>query len=255
MFKFFEALQSLFSGTEEPEAPSSDLDRPTTPDSQASNSDTNNPLITKVHVWHTTSDNVGHVGIEVGNKYASLHPGTFPVLGPLAIFPQPATLARSVSEDMKSEAASRNIIRIDDTSPIVVVDKPAVSQQPPDQVLEIKGLDTEKMLNYIQKTEEGIQDGTESYQLYPQIDVPNLLRTAAEYVNQDPIDTQAAHDKYHREDTNKPNNCSTFVARVINEGGGKIPISGLPWGITPNSLAHAVEKMAEKEHQSPGPSP
>ncbi|WP_026069302.1 hypothetical protein, partial [Legionella tunisiensis] len=155
---------------------------------------------TWVYIWNMTAKNgVGHAAIQVGGsqpkmksedpgEYISIHPEGIPAVGPTTILPLRAQLAKTLAEDMETQASSKTPIIDDFDSPLQFRPKQGPLSSPPDQTIKIKNLDTKTMLAQIDQARKKVKTGGMSYQLLPKINVWGFFQDAPFFINQDPLD-------------------------------------------------------------------
>jgi hypothetical protein len=209
---------------------------------------------TYVYFWNMTPDGVGHAAIQVdGSKpkmkeedegtYISIHPHIIPSVGPTTVLPLPACLATNLLEDMENEAAASHKPILDDSSGIFPFDSKPLA---PNKTFVIEGLDTEAMLERINKTKEGVQSDTVNYQLLPKVNFLRFFRESPYFIAQDPVDMEMHRRSSQKVEETQVYNCSTLVSDILNSGGLDIKQSKrMPWGITPNGLADQIETELE----------
>ena len=222
---------------------------------------------TWVYVWNLTADKVGHTAIQIGgctpktkldNKdikktpdesvYISIHPGGIPAIGPTTVLPLPAILAKSLTDDMLSEAAAAQ-------QPTYIHNSTQrVELQPPDQVFQIPLLNTQAMREHVRKVDTGVTCGDTSYQLLPRVKAVNFLRELPGYLAQDPVDmscmrkTVSSLAKKNKEKSEYAvYNCATLVEKLLTIGGVP-PIDDsrlrFPWDPTPNGVAEHLKALS-----------
>jgi hypothetical protein len=214
---------------------------------------------TWVYVWNLTSDKVGHTSIQIGGRvikdtkcddctYMSIHPGGIPAIGPTTVLPLPASLARSLMEDMVSEA---NAQTEDPATASPLFSSPTTVRREsvaPDKVFCIKGLNVFAMKREMDHVESCVRSGDTSYQLLPRVNMLSFLRELPGYISQDPVDAAltrriaAASSKQH----GAVYNCATLVERILNIGGLRAEPARLqfPWDPTPNGIAERLSSVS-----------
>lgn len=216
---------------------------------------------TWVYVWKMTRDTPGHAAIQVGGnklklkqedegEYISIHPYGFPSAGLTAILPLPAIYAKTLAEDMETEAAARTHILIDDfnSRPYFPSDAPALAE--PDYIFKLQKLDTANMLKYIHQTRRSVEKGETGYQLFPNLNVIGFFKAVSSFVSQDPIDVELYRRRAtHEKETSQVTNCTKLVSEILKRGGHPIASSKKPWEITPDGLA---QKINDSPSSQPG---
>lgn len=194
--------------------------------------------------------------------YISIHPGGIPAIGPTTVLPLPALLARSLTDDMISEAEAasqqaqndENMSHTHTYNPI-----PKKTLQPPDQVFKIPHLNTNAMREHVRKVETGVACGDISYQLLPRVNAMDFLRELPGYIAQDPVDihfmqkTATILNKKTDLHDESVYNCATLVEKLLAVGG--VPsIHGArlwyPWDPTPNGVAQHLEDLSYQSSKS-----
>jgi len=201
-----------------------------------------------VHLWETSTNDVGHASIQVGDRqYRSLWPA---LPGLPGIVPSPAETIKHLSADMRREALcnekSPTIIDSSSYTPEYQRSNP-LSSKKPTRTFEIKGLDTRSMLAELTKQDRLIENGKTTYQLFPEFrPLDTLLTSGAALISQDPVDLLVhASNRERLEDTlPRRYNCTMFVRQILNAGGMPTQPKRFPppWGVTPTELGNEIQR-------------
>ena len=213
---------------------------------------------TWVYIWKMTAKKVGHTAIQVGGckpkfdetdnngEYISIHPNMVPSIGPTVIFPLPAGLASTLSEDMTAEAGSQNNAMLGELTGIMEPFPPQhiPSSCLPDYTFNIPHLKTNDMRKLITLTRDEVKTGATTYQLLPKINTLGFFKDIPEYINYNPVDIakkpkQSPTSGYYGYNRY---NCVTLVSTILATGGMPIQQSNMPWGQTPNDLIEQLSK-------------
>ncbi|MDX1838651.1 hypothetical protein DIZ81_12430 [Legionella taurinensis] len=211
-----------------------------------------------VYIWLKTLNGPGHAAIQIGGSepklnagdegdYGSIHPQNLPSMGPLAVLPLKADMAESLTQDMLLEAsADQKMVTNDMDTPPFFTQEERMPKQP-DLTFEIDHLDTNAMHQRLQQLKADIAEGRMRYQLLPRVDVARFFQDTPHFIAYDPIDIhlQMVKQRQLPAPPSKVTNCSTLVADVLNAGGASIQ-TNKPWGITPDSLADALQHSGAK---------
>lgn len=200
---------------------------------------------TVVYVWSTSAKSVGHVALQVGKDYVSLHPGDASAYGPASFLPLKASFAQSVKEDSEIEgySQSRRVVTEFDSAPPVQDDKPT-SPVFPDKTFTIKGLNTPAMQEAFARKKEEVDADTLAYQLLPKVNVLKFFQESAHQMGGDFADAAMRTDPSAVSHTTpQTENCATIAAKVLTVGGLTIEESAMPWGVSPNGLANQLESL------------
>ena len=205
--------------------------------------------LTTVFIWNLTSEKVGHTSIQVSDSsssgdslYMSIHPGALPAIGPTTVLPLPASMSRSLQDDMITEALAEKTLE--------GVSK--MDMKAPDKVYKIHGLNINNMKNKMNEVEEGVHCGDTSYQLLPRVNALRFFKELPGYIAQDPVDIHLMNQNIERNKKNDEGNvynCATFVEKVLTCGGiPAIRANQLtyPWDPTPNGIAEHLEQNGHK---------
>ena len=214
------------------------------------------PESTWVYIWSMTAEKVGHAAIQVGGcepkrqdqdnkgEYMSIHPRSIPAIGPTIIFPLPAALSTTLTDDMASEAAS---LRNDETLEMPTAFRPRhlPTSLPPDYTFKVPNLRVDAMRTLMKTTKEEVETGQTTYQLLPKVNTLTFFKELPQYINYNSIDIINPPRQSHKGHTygDKKYNCATLVSSILVAGGLPIQQSSMPWGQTPDSLANQLSNF------------